>query len=192
MIADSFDPAGRDAADQGLADWLAGFDVPERQGEPAYPTNFGWTPPRPRPRLVPPRPESDAGRPPAPGGRSGPRGRSGPWSARDVGRSVEWGFPLTPRSEPGVGRSSESGFPPASLQPDAADPVEPRLPSPSWPVRDVGWSAGPVLPPVLDAVPGAGMSGEGRPDGEQPDAEQSVELWFPLVPPPRWAPDDLR
>ncbi|GAA1278847.1 hypothetical protein [Saccharothrix xinjiangensis] len=48
MGADSPEPDGR--VDRGLADWLAGFDVPEQRGGPAYPANFGWTPPH-----VPPR-----------------------------------------------------------------------------------------------------------------------------------------
>ncbi|MBP2339283.1 hypothetical protein JOF41_005461 [Saccharothrix coeruleofusca] len=29
---------------RGLADWWAGFEAPERAGEPAYSANFGWLP----------------------------------------------------------------------------------------------------------------------------------------------------
>ncbi|MFT7836520.1 hypothetical protein Q5530_10250 [Saccharothrix sp. BKS2] len=51
MSADFPEPDGR--VDPGLADWLAGFDVPEQRGGPAYPANFGWTPPRVPLRPVP-------------------------------------------------------------------------------------------------------------------------------------------
>ncbi len=44
--------------EQGLADWLGGFDLepagPTGPGEPAYPVSFGWLPPLiPLPRRAP-------------------------------------------------------------------------------------------------------------------------------------------